>query len=247
MLNKKCGNLFIALSFLIGVPVGGIAAIAINTAINNKTRQVEREKYRDILPFLMESKDGIPIKAKVKDPIVVKIDLTGEEREQAIKAIRDLDNISNTLNYKVLDNESNSIYADINISVDANLQESKGAFGNTTITYNEGTGYLKYPMNITIDDTVANYYSSNGVSLVDYVVKHEMMHTLGFKDIHDEQYFNKTVMWHSVDGGMELDNFSELDKKNIKSMYDNDYILVTRPENVKIECNVKQKEDELSM
>ena len=47
MLNKKCGNLFIALSFLIGVPVGGIAAIAINTAINNKTRQVEREKYRD--------------------------------------------------------------------------------------------------------------------------------------------------------------------------------------------------------
>lgn len=247
MLNKKFRNLFIAISFLIGFPVGEIAAIAINTAINNETKRVEREKYKDVLPFLLETENGVPIKAKVKDPIVVKVDMTGEERKQAIKAINDLDSISNTLNYKILDTDNNSIYADINISVDKNLQEAKEAFGNTNFTYKKDTGYLIYPLNITIDDSIVNYYSSNGVSLVDYVVKHEMMHTLGFKDIYDEQYFNKTVMWHSVDDGMELDNFSELDKKNIKSMYDNDYILVTRPKNIKIECNVKRKEDELSM
>ena len=136
----------------------------------------------------METENGVPLKAKVKDQIVVNVNMTGEERKQAIKAINDLDSISNTLNYKILDTDNSSIYADINISVDKNLQEAKEAFGNTNFTYKKETGYLMYPLNITIDDSIVNYYSSNGVSLVDYVVKHEMMHTLGFKDIYDEQF-----------------------------------------------------------
>ncbi len=247
MIKKRFGGLFVAVSFILGVPAGMIGAIAVKTAINNNTKKIEREKYKDVLPFLMETENGVPLKAKVKDQIVVNVNMTGEERKQAIKAINDLDSISNTLNYKILDTDNSSIYADINISVDKNLQEAKEAFGNTNFTYKKDTGYLIYPLNITIDDSIVNYYSSNGVSLVDYVVKHEMMHTLGFKDMYDEQYLNKTIMWHSVDNGLELDDFSELDKNNIKSMYDNDYISVARPENMKIECKVKQKEDELSM
>lgn len=247
MIKRKLGGMFIAVSFILGVPAGILGSIAITTTVNNKVRKVEREKYKDVLPFLLETENGVPIKAKVKDPIVVNVDMTGEERKQAIKAIHDLDSISNTLNYKIIDTDNSSIYADINISVDKNLQEAKEALGNINFTYKKDTGYLIYPLNITIDDSIVNYYSSNGVSLVDYVVKHEMMHTLGFKDIYDEQYFNKTIMWHSVDNGMELDDFSELDKNNIKSMYDNDYISVARPENMKIECKVKQKEEELSM
>lgn len=247
MLNKKYGSLVVAVSFFIGISVSVATSIKINMAENNKIRQTEREKYRDLLPFLMETQDGVPIKAKVKNPILISINLTGEERKQVIKAIQDLDKISNTLNYKILDNERNSIYADINISVDTNLLNSKGAFENTSIEYNTRTGYLKYPMNITIDDTVANYYSSNGVSLVEYVIKHEMMHTLGFKDIYDKQYFDKTIMWHSIDNEMNLDNFSSLDVKNIKTMYDQNQITVTKPENMNIVFNVKQKEEECSM
>ena len=246
MKKRKLGGLVVGVSFILGVPAGMIGTIAVKTAINNNTKKVEREKYKDVLPFLMETENGVPLKAKVKDQIVVNVNMTGEERKQAIKAIQDLDDISNTLNYKILDTKNSSIYADINISVDASLAERKNAFGNTSFKYDQNTGYLEYPISITIDDSISAYYSPSGVSLVDYVVKHEMMHTLGFKDINDEQYYNKTIMWHSIDSG-DLEDYSELDRMNIKSMYDNDYISVTRPKNAKIECNIKQKEKELTM
>ena len=156
MIKRKLGGMFIAVSFILGVPAGILGSIAINTNINNKVRKVEREKYKDVLPFLLETENGVPIKAKVKDPIVVNVDMTGEERKQAIKAIHDLDSISNTLNYKIIDTDNSSIYADINISVDKNLQEAKEEVKNRGIENN-----LSPKDKLDIADNTIKEFNSN--------------------------------------------------------------------------------------
>ena len=42
MIKRKLGGMFIAVSFILGVPAGILGSIAINTNINNKVRKVER-------------------------------------------------------------------------------------------------------------------------------------------------------------------------------------------------------------
>lgn len=248
MIKKHKGlNIFITLSVLFGVPMTIVGAMAIDNAVERCNLASEKEKYKDVLPYLLTTQNGMPLKAKVDKPITVGINMSEAEREQAVKAINDIQDISNTINYKILDTGETGVYADINLSIEPNMAEQSHAFGRANLTYDTKTGYINYPITITIDDSIINYKSTQGVNLVNYVVKHEMMHTLGFRDMKDEQYYNKTVMWYAVQDGMELDDFSTLDKNNIKSMYDNKTITVQRPNNISFVCKVKQKEDEYSM
>lgn len=241
-------QIIISLSVLFGIPATMMGSVALENLMTNRIRSVEREKYKEVLPYLLETDNGIPLKAKIDSkPITVNIDMTEAERKQAIKAINDLDKISNVINYEILDNNNSSVYADINLSIAPNMVEATHAIGRASLNYDTKTGYIKYPISIVIDDGVINYRSTKGVNLVDYVVKHEMMHTLGFKDMNDEQYYNKTVMWYAVQDGMELDDFSDLDIKNIKTMYDQNLITVTKPKQVSFVCNIKNKKDEYIM
>lgn len=227
----KRDNLFIKLTLVVGLGFSsGILGVkAIDHFQINSIRTSEREKYKEVLPFLLTTDYDIPLKAQVKQPITVNLELDGEDRKQAIKAIQDLDAISTKLNYKILETNNTSIYADINISTSNTLTDSTNAVGYTQYTYNNRTGYINYPITIQIDSSIKNVYDNTGVSLVDYVVKHEMMHTLGFCDLYDNTYFNKTIMWYSIDSGKDVNTYTELDKMNIKKMYDNELIKSVKP------------------
>ena len=53
-----------------------------------------------------------------------------------------------------------------------------------------------------------------------FVIKHEMMHSLGFKDLYDSKYFNKTIMFYAFSSFTNIGDYTDFDKKNIKQVYD---------------------------
>ena len=227
----KRDNLFIKVTLVIGIGFssGFFGVKAIDHFQIDSIRTSEREKYKEVLPFLLTTDYDIPLKAQVKQPITVNLELDGEDRKQAIKAIQELDDISTKLNYKILETNNTSIYADINISTADNLTDSMNAAGYTQYSYNNRTGYINYPITIQIDTSIKDIYDGQGISVVDYVVKHEMMHTLGFCDLYDNTYFNKSIMWYSIASGKDVNTYTELDKMNIKKMYDNELIKSVKP------------------
>ena len=247
-LSKMKFNFGMIVSAVLGIPVGIVGGINIAEKYEQKEYekyQNEFERYSDVLPFLSTNKKGFPLRADVSKDITVKLNLTEQEIEHAINAINDLDDISKNVNYTILDNKDKSIYADIQLYSIEDMADSTHALGRTHYTYNNKTGYINYPITITLDKKCLNYTSENGVNLLNYVVKHEMMHTLGFTDLYDTKYYNKSIMWHNV--WVNIDDFTGLDKYNIQKMYDNDEITVTKPANISFATQVIKKEKEVEL
>lgn len=229
--------------------VGSVGGGILYSKIREQTVSKARQSKKELLPYLLTTSDGMPLSFDVKDNITVGLNLSELETTQAINAIEKLDLISDTLNYTIVDAKDTKVKCDINISSEKGLR-STGCMGVTTMSWNENSGVISLPISIKIDESCINYFDTYGVNLCSYVVKHEMMHTLGFADLYSDKYLNKSCMYYSVGGANECNDFTELDINNIQKMYDDKQITVTIPQNVffitTVLDNKKYKEEEYS-
>ena len=67
-----------------------------------------------------------------------------------------------------------------------------------------------------VNENVEGQEVVESTSLMSFVIKHEMMHSLGFKDLYDSKYFNKTIMFYAFSSFTNIGDYTDFDKKNIK-------------------------------
>lgn len=221
-MKKKISSLGIlsaTLMFRIAVP-------ATIFAIDKKNNMDLHAGFEDVAGLMLETNGGAPLRLNLTNkPIKVAIEnFSEQDKKQVVSAIERLDNISKNLNYTILDSDHGHIDADIKIryeSFDNNM-----TLGNTQLTFNENTAVIKYPINIQIDPSVKDWRDSEtNETALSFVVKHEMMHTLGFCDIYDQELMNKTIMYYSI---ATVDDYTTMDEMNIKKLYDDRLVTVKR-------------------
>lgn len=238
---KKKGRLFVTLliSALISFPP--VALIVGDTIIDaHYEKQVEKykESYGELYDLVFKTDNGMPVRLHdFNKPITVALNGFNEkEKKEVVDAINRLDNISDSLSYVIYDNEDKKLTANINIYNDENYRNTNNhSLANTYFNCSSSSAEINYPITITIDKNCYNYYDEHGVNLLNYVIKHEMMHTLGFCDLYDEEYFNKSIMWFSVDNTVDVNDYTVMDEVNIKKLYDDVLIETEYPEYVKVE------------
>ena len=205
----------------------------------------QREAIEDLTSFMKTNQSGTKILTLPlnDNPIAVVLDSFGEEHKKlAVDAINSLDQISENVNYTILDKDDIKIKQKIHISLVDNLSEEKQAGGQATYTYNETTGKINFPIDIYLDPDCIKFTSTEtGENMFTTVVKHEMLHTLGFKDIYDESLKNSTVMYYSINDDNRALDYTPSDKINIQTIYDN-YVDVTYPKSFTFQPFTKKEE-----
>lgn len=158
-----------------------------------------------------------------ENPIAVVLQNFSDEKKQiAIDAINELDNISKNIDYVILDTDDARITQKIIIQNNVDLEELCGptVLGVTHMLINTKSGEINYPVSIILDDNIQEIYDENGNSLLEHVLKHEMLHTLGFADLYDQKFQGKTIMFYAIDLNASFDGYTQTDIKNIIEMYD---------------------------
>jgi len=166
--------------------------------------------------YLMQTDLGTYIKLPVdENPInIVLQNIPEEDKQKVVSAIRDLDNISTNLDYKILETDDVTITDKIYIT---DGETPSDALGLTDISYNVVTGKIKYPVYIKIDMDACHRFISDitGEDAVSAVTKHELGHAHGFKDIYESSKRNETIMWYSIYG----EDYTQADKERYREYY----------------------------
>ena len=242
------------LTFLIsmGLPIGYVGTSMYNDQVEKQMAQADREKYGNMYELMMHMNGKVITLDKFKEPITVTLanSFSEKEKEQIVDAINALDEISPNLNYTIIDSPNISIMADININKEDKL-ETPLALATTTLEYNN-KAKITYPIYIDIDQSFSNYFANIDIKendILSLVVKHEMMHTLGFADLYGKEHFDKSIMWYSTENFDVVKDYTERDKECINKIYDDILVSVQHPKemyySVNSSTNIYKDQDEL--
>lgn len=185
-----------------------------------KVMQNKIAPYKDY--FNKHSEDTccfLPIKKS--EPIAVV--LTGfneKETGDVCSAISCLDEISTSINYHILFQDSNKYTQKIYITNNQKLESSTAGHSTlgTTLTYHNKIGEISYPVKISIAENINKYTYEGSDSLLKSVIKHELLHTLGFCDLKIDQALGESIMYSPI--GDATGDYSEQDKEIIRRVYD---------------------------
>ncbi len=214
---------------LIGSPIliTGISYQKFQENLNKQKDIQNQERFDGIGDLMARNQYGTPLTLDVKDePYYVQFfNFNDEQKKEAVDAIKRLDDISQNLNYKIIDDDDIKVNQSIKIYYTTteemlNLSSNSSAIGYINYNYDNSSATISYPINIYVSNYVDNIYDENGVSLLSYVIKHEMMHSLGFCDLYYDEYLNKSIMYYQVDKNLYNNDFTEFDEQNIKQIYD---------------------------
>lgn len=194
--------------------------------------QINDPKFNGIVEYMNTTESGVPLTLPIdENPIAIVFDnLSEKEKALAIEAINDIDEISENVNYVILDTDDYKISQKIIVTSDDSLSD-RNLGGVASYTYNNITGKISYPITVSLDPDYANFVSSNnGENMYTSIVKHEMMHTLGFKDIYSKDSKYDTIMYYDISHDERALDFTERDKMCIKQVYDNEQIKISKPD-----------------
>lgn len=157
-------------------------------------------------------------------PVYLMGKMKEESKEHIIQSIKSLDEITTGVNYEIYncedENDKNLPVRHISISFKKNMGNNLGC---CFFSANKFTGKINYPINITIaqsyDDYLYNHYFHDGKNDLQQVVKHELMHSLGFRDKYEKKEKQKTIMYGNNDEYAAHDYTLE-DKYKIQKVYD---------------------------
>lgn len=255
--NKRKIQMILTLSVVcpVGFCLGYLGAKGIDNFISNFNVPAEKQKYGDLYELMLKNSTGKVITLKdFKEPITIQFaeNFSDNEKKQLVEAINALDDISPNLNYQLLDDGNYSITADISVYKSNELKRPTSV-AETYLSFN-GKGKIVFPISINIKKSFSDYYENVDYSESDYlsyVMKHEMMHTLGFADLYDRKHFDQTIMWYSSENTNVVKDFTPRDKASIKKIYDDILVSVNYPTqmNVYIENMpiYKHQDDELEL
>ena len=229
--NKKTNKItiFTTVTGLLtaGIVIGMIPVFAIRAQQRELKSQ---ERFKGIEQYLNKNTFGTPLTMDIdaSDPIKVEFKNFNEDERQDMKnAINELDEISQNLNYTILDNGNTHVEQKIVVQkiADEDLKEmlqKDNVGGHVDYTVDNLKAKITYPINIYISDICDNVMSETGnTSLLSYVLKHEMMHSLGFTDMYENKDIGTTIMYYSATENT-VETFTDLDKSNIQQLYDYD-------------------------
>lgn len=178
-------------------------------------------RFNGVEEFMINTDDGKNVSLPIGDKSI-SILLNGfseEEKQQAQTAIQELDEILDSVDYTIIENDDVKITQ--KIVINNNYEVEGGNLGYTSLNIDGETAQITYPIQIYIDPDCAKWHDENGNTALSYVIKHEMGHTLGLKDIHDPSYYNKTIMYYKMS---DVSSYTDLDKKTLKQVYDKYYL-----------------------
>ncbi len=149
-------------------------------------------------------------------------DFTDEEKAIVKDSIKEIDDLSSRINYVFSDEEDISTNQVINIYNNIEFKNSKTA-GDVDLRSSFFTINIQYPININLREGLINSHDENDKSatLLSHVVKHEIMHTLGFNDLRTDRWLGKSIMYYDTDKSSDYGvvDLTELDKKDIIERY----------------------------
>lgn len=242
--------------FIIGASVGGIAEF---TNRYSKVTNADRELFGEFIDDFNTTPKGKPLRLPLqKNPIPVVIEeLDDKTKNNIIEGVNALDNISEKINYDIYsENEFNRNKNNLHIYIeviDKFEEDDKDCVtaGVAMIKASALTAKIQYPIVIQISDRVVSqpYGEEEKKALLTSIVKHELMHTLGFRDLYKEEDKHRSIMYYLKDYDTVLD-YTKEDIKKIQYVYDRKFdVSVERPDTIlcyKAE-HEKAKEEELTM
>ena len=213
----------------------------------------------------MKSERGDILRLPIdKNPIPVILgDMDEKTKDYIVEGINCLDNISENINYTIFDADDFNVKNNIDhISIEMvdslNDYGLSSAAGVTNFNYNQRTAEILYPIDIKIE----NYYAEGfwdaeyTQSVLTTIVKHELMHTLGFKDLYRADDKNRSIMYYGLEYNSQK-TFTKEDIEKIQYCYDGKEVAtVTHPNEILIANyssyldslkNQKEKDDELTL
>lgn len=209
-INKLNISLFIAIS----------ASMGINTASSYiKYANVDSIRYN-------KSVLGTPVAAQLgldnSLDVVIDKNFSTEQKGYIEKAIKELDIDLKGVDYNILLDGNKTGDNCVNIFKSTVKPNDNSALAETIVKHNIFMGYVVFPAQINVFMNTVDRSFGDRINYEDYmsaIIKHEMLHVLGFADIYDRDYLNQTIMYGEINNFTRLFDLSEEDVKMVNSVY----------------------------
>ena len=223
----------VAAGIAFAIPTGSLVYLIARNNINETQINKIKEKYGDTYDYYLKTDEGRPLKLKIKNnvlPVILNYGFDDETIKIAEHALSKLDNILDYTTVKLYENGNmpdNYKYIAINIE-DLGYGTSSTSAGEAHLTYNKKTGYIDYPVTVSIDKKFTDCYwtleegEKVEESVFSSILQHEIGHCFGLKDLYkgNSSTYSQSVMSGTL--GLGTKDYSELDAHNLKHIYDID-------------------------
>ena len=213
------------------------------------SKLLPEDPYKGLHGLMYEGLDG-PILADVENPIGIVVKNATETEQLKIKSVIDqMNGFCPNLDFTFTDKNNISIENKIFVETNYQFKDEGGLTfqtGKVTIRADKFGCKIKYPVYLYINTELIDLFEKQWKKddIYTHVLKHELMHTLGFCDQADIWFKDKTIMYKETtyDG---LFDFTQMDINNINRLYGADSVIVKHPK--KLDVEYYKKEEELEM
>ncbi len=207
--NKRKNRLeFVISLFFSSAIVGGVPTM-MNLA--------ELQKYNGIdLTLMSKNFFGVPYTIKApSEEISVAISeyFTTDEKTKIVKAVNDLDILAEGLNfnYEITDETSSKKIIINNDWCKFDTDDTTKVLAVANTTRNNMTAKIMFPAIINVNPNYNNYAD------LEEIMKHELLHTIGFQDVYKDNLKNETIMfWNILENA---DDFTQYDIETLNAIY----------------------------
>lgn len=228
--KDKFWNIAEKVSIIVMIALGGSFVYTMINS-NYKTNGVSKDRF-------MQNIFRVPLTLPLtnKDIQVMIDENFSSEQKQCIKnAVEELDVDLTGVTYNVeLDNSKKALKS---ISINKTKSDKSNGLAVTKVNSTGFWGYINYPikMEVQIDKIVPQEnLDKNDTDYLKGIIKHEMLHTLGFVDIYDSAEKNKTIMYY--ESGKGLNHIHDLTKDDLEMV--NTVYKVKNNDNLKFDVTV---------
>ncbi|MGN1221817.1 MAG: hypothetical protein ACI4TT_01120 [Christensenellales bacterium] len=249
--KKTINKIINALTVTFAIALPGSSAI--NAVVtNNKVKNVDSK-------LVMRTNFGIPVHANLNSNKTINVVIDenfNETQKQNIKeAIQELDVDLKGVNYNILLDGSKAGKKCVKITKENYDEDNTDGLAVTDLRVNNLYGVVLFPVKISLFTDIYNdmYDDPNfDKENMSEIIKHEMLHVLGFNDVYDKEYQNKTIMYGAIDKNTTLFDLSQADKDMVNTVYkpitqDAVKVETYEPFYYPINLNMNMQDEDLSM
>lgn len=221
-------GLAIGISVVLSSP---FMAHGIHTLISEHENSADRQRFGKYIDDFLTNDNGRPLRLDTNKAINVMFDskLDEQSKQYIIDGINGLKNICPNLKYDLYNSQKGDVGRVYFVLQDP-TEIQHNAAGATNLSFNANSATINSYITIDINSHYLDgYWTTNMDSILTTVVQHELMHTLGFKDIYDESRKNDTIMYHALNP--EVKTYTTEDIEKIQYVYGGQTIAETTKSN----------------
>ena len=237
-MKNKAKKLLVLITLTSAISLSSCSAVDyVNGTVDNFIGD-NQQKFEGIEDLMYKTYFGHSVTADISDPIKVAIqnNVSEEEKQYIIDALEQFNKIEPNIEYILLDSDNMHLSADIKLFTNSDLLEYE--YGRTIYKYDNLSAKMIYPLSIYIDADVIKMKDINNNPYYPRIIKHELMHTLGFCDIPLNKYAGQTIMSYAN----TPEDFTEMDITNLNKIYGDKLVEVVKPTKTEVSY-IYKKED----